>query len=222
MGTSIDWRAGGRICGTSSNSGGVAGYSSLQFSQRGQPARSPTGPVLSCPIKRAFSIRWPWPGRPPAHHTDAQDALVPPWLEHSLRQRWCTPSIRSNRKKESGPALRLAAKQALLSSPREKRAPDGGTDAEVKPGIALLMKKMPCRSCRCGVGRAYEPYRGTARIPPVGALLAATATTSPPAWARRSRRSHTRKVAARRCWRISSTPSPSRWKAAEKIVRKTR
>jgi 1-acyl-sn-glycerol-3-phosphate acyltransferase len=106
----------------------------------------------------------------------------PPWFGNFLRSVNCVPVDQEGIAKEG---LRTCldlfkANQPVLVFPEGERASDGQMQT-FKPGIALLMKKMPVPIVPVGVAGAYEAYPRGALIPrlsplfmpPTGAAVAA-------------------------------------------------
>ncbi len=100
------------------------------------------------------------------HYLARKPLFNPPWFGNYLRSVGCVPVDQEGIAKE---AIRtcidlLGKNQALLVFPEGERTLDGKMLA-FKPGILLLMKKIPVPIVPIGIAGAYEAFPRTKKVP---------------------------------------------------------
>ena len=107
----------------------------------------------------------------------------------------------------------LQKDKALLIFPEGSRSIDGNM-VPFKPGISLILKRVPVPIVPVGVAGAFEAYPMTAPMPKISPMFwPSTAPPSPPRWDRSFRPSATKKWTARNCYASSLMPLPNRSRA---------
>jgi 1-acyl-sn-glycerol-3-phosphate acyltransferase len=116
------------------------------------------------------------------HFLARKTLFHPPWFGNYLRSVNCVPVDQEGIAKEGIRTCLelLRANMGILVFPEGERSADGRMQS-FKPGIALLMKKLPVPIVPVGIAGAYEAYPRQAMLPrlspmwwpPTGAAVAA-------------------------------------------------